>query len=492
MSSLVVRFVPGYRILISSDSNEIFYVLKHQLTTIGFTTYRRGRELVQKEYKAALYRMISDNELEIHAGLIDYLASFLGGLKKSDSSVEIKFDFPKLNPIPLLDKWHERFKNHPRGYGDYQIADFATLTRSFSGVGELFTGYGKTELLIAIGESFCEAESEGNVVVTAPNNGVRDELQARFKKYGVDVGIEEWDKRINIINPAGIIRSHRYNDEAKAWLADARMALHDECHHLSNKSNQTFFDSLVNLVRSYGFSASTDSQEGSIPLPGKTDVKDLGETRAGIVALTGGIRIRRMPEIPVHLIKVMSTISPPLPEKEQESNDESWISLLDRTVTAPKLADIIKTIKQNYSETNFYVPVHKCESGLVLYENLRRLGVKAVYWDAGTLLPKEYHTEENEVLSLKKRFSEGMVETLISTSVGFEGIDLPALGGVIPLTGTNHRMVVQPAGRSARGEVLRVVLIYDRNNPILLSQSKKRREKIEQVYKIEYTKTFNM
>lgn len=115
-----------------------------------------------------------------------------------------------------------------------------------------------------------------------------------------------------------------------------------------------------------------------------------------------------------------------------------------------------------------------------------------MYWDAGTLLPKEYHTEENEVLSLKKRFAEGMVTVLISTSVGFEGIDLPALGGVIPLTGTNHRMVVQPAGRSARGDVLRVVLVYDRNNPILLSQSKKRREKIEQVYKIEYTKTFNM
>lgn len=242
-------------------------------------------------------------------------------------------------------------------------------------------------------------------------------------------------------------------------------------------------------MRSYGFSASTDSQEGAIPLPGSTDVKDLGETRAAIVSLAGGIRIRRRPEIPVHLIKVMTAISPKL-KSTDNTEDENWISLLDRSVVDPNMAKTIKLIKENFSGTNFYVPVHKRESGITLYENLRKLGVKVAYWSSGELLPVEFNTSDNEVTSLKQQFHDGNIEVLISTSVGFEGIDLPSLGGLIPLVGSNHRMIVQPAGRSARGELLRIVLIYDTNNPVLLSQSKRRREKIEEVYNVVDTKTY--
>lgn len=492
MANLSVKFIPGYKLLVTCDTTDIMYVLRHQLTTTGFTTFRnpRTREIVEKPYNLPLYTAVSGDSFEIGAGLIDYLSSFLGQLKKSDPTVHFSIDLPKLSPIPLLDKWLERFKNHPRGYGDYQIADFATLTRGFGGIGELFTGYGKTELLIAIAESYITAFPGNPVVITAPSNSVRDELVARFKKYELDVGIEQWNDPITIVNPAGLIRSGRYDADCKKALSKVKMLLSDECHHLSSASNQTFFEQLLSLERSYGFSASTDSKDGAIPLPGSTTVKDLGESRALIVRVTGGIRIRRRPEIPVHLVKVMTAISERMPDRGEPNSEDSWIALLDKSVVNPKMADTIKMIKDTYSSTRFYVPIHKVESGLVLYENLAKLGVKVAFWNSGTLLPKELMTQATEVDSLKEQFNNGNIDVLISTTVGFEGIDLPSLGGVIPLTGNNHRMVVQPLGRSARGDILRVVLIYDTNNPVLLSQAKKRREKIQEVYKIESDKTF--
>jgi superfamily II DNA or RNA helicase len=55
-----------------------------------------------------------------------------------------------------------------------------------------------------------------------------------------------------------------------------------------------------------------------------------------------------------------------------------------------------------------------------------------------------------------------------------EGIDIPGLNAIIPLSGTNFRTTIQSAGRSSRSSHLLIVLIYDKNNPLSLHQSKMR------------------
>ena len=81
---------------------------------------------------------------------------------------------------------------------------------------------------------------------------------------------------------------------------------------------------------------------------------------------------------------------------------------------------------------------------------------------------------------------------LISTTVGFEGIDIPRLNAIIPLTGTSFRTIVQPIGRSARGHNVLVVLLFDSNNRILYTQSESRYKMISKTYNVIYDRKINI
>ncbi len=118
-----------------------------------------------------------------------------------------------------------------------------------------------------------------------------------------------------------------------------------------------------------------------------------------------------------------------------------------------------------------------------MYNNLIDLGVTGIYWISGELIVDGQSIKGvNELEYLKKEMKERPRRFLISTR--FEGLDLPGLDAIIPLVGTNHRMVIQPVGRSARNKDVLIILVTDSNNRITVTQTKKRRDRIEKEYNV--------
>jgi superfamily II DNA or RNA helicase len=110
------------------------------------------------------------------------------------------------------------------------------------------------------------------------------------------------------------------------------------------------------------------------------------------------------------------------------------------------------------------------------------LGIKGVFWSEKHLYPEKSDKHEQDLEFIKRCISDDTHRFLMTTSVGFEGIDIPALAGIIPLVGTSYRMVIQPAGRSVRGGALLYVIIYDKHNLVVQKQMNKRLKQIIHEY----------
>ncbi|QIG77196.1 ATP-dependent RNA-DNA and DNA-DNA helicase protein [Rhizobium phage RHph_TM39] len=330
---------------------------------------------------------------------------------------------------------------------------------------------------LSIAECFTE-QYPGNVLILAPDNAIKDEIYLRSKRWEVDVGDRDWSKRINVINPVGFMRSKALSSESREWHSDVKMVLTDESHHLTAESWHKIFGLICHLDRSYGFSASVDVGEGQIMLPGSTTLKSLGPRNMKIVGLSGSLKVRRRLPVPVSVLRVYHRVADPTKCRDQDG----WMIAYDQTITQMKFAaDMLNTMVE--TDRIFFVPIYKKESGFQLYKNLISLGSSSIFWTSDELhVNGEKVTTDNPLAYVKEFMRKTPARTLISTR--FEGIDIPNLDGIVPLTGTSHRMTIQPVGRSARNQDVLVILMYDKNNPIVMYQSKIRRNRIENEYNI--------
>lgn len=490
MRTLSLEFTEYFKIRLSSNDPAIVRSFSDYLSTTQYSSFmvrpKNGKPFMKTTESQIKLFSKSGNDLLIDAGLADYLAVYVGQLYSLyNKEIDLKINLPKPEHIPLPDKWQKIFASHPRGesFAQNQLTDFPKIVSKFCGTVELFTGYGKTELMLAVAESL-----NTRTMILAPDNAILSEIRLRAEKYEVDVGVGDWSKQINVINPIGFMRSNKLNDEARAYFDEVKACLVDEAHHTSAASYTNFYGMLRQLERSYGFSASVDTSGGTILMPGQTTVKDLGPKNAKITGLVGTIRARRRLPIPVHILNVKCRVADHAACRE---NNSGWMEAFDHTTGDPALARIINNVIYTEGPRNYFIPIYKKESGFALYKNLRALGTPTTFWVAGELwVDDERITGVDTVEYMKKHMKDSPSRAVISTR--FEGIDLPNLDGIIPLVGSSYRMIIQPVGRSARKDDVLVVLIDDMNSPIVRSQYRTRREWVEKEYSIVTNRTRSM
>lgn len=467
-----IKYIPGYKLRIETKDSILLSSIKSYLTIIEYTTYKNPytHKLEQNSVKVKLYLSANSKNIVIYAGLIEYLMIKLTQLRVLND-IKINILNNKISyEINILEKWINIFKNNPKGIeaSNLQINAALTLAKFRGGIAQLYTGSGKGEIICSIADS-----TEISVLITAPQNPIVDELSLRFKQYGIDVGNEDWTKRINIINPIGFTRSSRFkNEEAIKWLNNVKLLIMDEVHRSSSESYNKLFNTLNNVERSYGFSASPDTVEGKDLSSPRTLIENLGSKLISVIGKCGLSRIQKKLPINISIIKIYCSISNKF--KRDDNFDTNWIEILDRTIFKKELAIIISDILKSNPDRLFFIPVHKIESGHILYKNLLSLGLEGFYWDSSLFEPN-LDDKLTPLKILKNNIYPGSkYKFLMATSISFDGIDIPALNGIIPLTGVNFRMVIQPCGRAARGTDLKVFLIFDKNNPVLFKQSTNR------------------
>jgi len=472
-----IKFIDYYKLKIKAETDVLNYFKTNLVATNSkpYKVKKKGKTVLKTRYtKVPVFTEVEDS-IVVDAGLIDYIASFLSYLSKRGVRVNLNLNLPKLDPIVISDRWI-KILNNP----DYEYQSFCVnnLVRYYGGIADLFTSAGKTEMMLSIAEC-CDMKS----VILVPNTkaGIPN-IVNRAKKYGIDISsVIDTKAKINVINPIGLLNSGvSKNENILKYLNGIEMCITDEGHHLSATSYRQFFDMMPNVKRSYAFSATPDVSKGMLYSVVETGIPQLSFNQTKIMGLSGSVKARVESPIEAILVKVFCDTGYVPPE------EWSWMTALNEFTSSMDLAKMIQKLLNNkFPQVKFYVPIFKAEMGIELYNNLNRLGIPCVFWSSKKILPKEVKVSKKAELDcISDAMTYGNYRVLISTTVSFEIVDIKALGGIIPLYGSNYRMTVQPIGRAARGRKVIIVLFYDSSNSLILSQMKKRRVNIESTYNI--------
>jgi superfamily II DNA or RNA helicase len=466
-----IQFTNHYKLAVSISDTILLDSLKRYCETKDMIVFKtKGKNpVLRRELKISVLWVEKDEEsILIDAGLIDYLVTWVGGLDKDEYDIDLSLDIPQVNPVVLNDRWNGILR-------DDQKEDVLKLTRFYNGLAAQHTGYGKTLCMLSIVECL-----PGRSVILVPNSGILSEVQLRGEQFGVVIPHYRWSGSRDILNPVGFLRANESKkNKASAWLEGVENVFTDEAHYLQANSWTTVFDTfLPNVKRAYGFSASPDSKNGKHLTPGEMQIRDLGYRSAKIIGLSGTTRVKRKSKAEMTLVEVTSQITP-----EKHDPPENWQEALDLMIKRPECARVISEVIKKYPTVKFYIPVHKIESGRMLFDQIQRYGVKGVFWRAGETVP-ESDSKEDTLSFIKRHVVKDEYRFLMTTSVGFEGVDMPSLSGVIPLTGKSYRLVMQPAGRSSRGDTLMYVLIHDKHNRVMKNQTAERKRTITREYDV--------
>jgi hypothetical protein len=471
----MIRFTGHYKLDVSVSEEDILERLINYCETKDLIIFKtRGRRgVLRRESKITkLWEPISGDTIRIDAGLIDYLAAWIRTVK--DRKIVLDVDVPRVQSVELNTHWSSILR-------DDQKEDVLMLTKSYGGLAAQHTGFGKTLCLLSIVDCLPERS-----LILVPSSGILSEVQQRGSEFGIYIPHYEWENKIEIVNPIGFLRSKEVKKpHVQAWLKEVINVFTDEAHHLQATSWNELFRYLPNIIRSYGFSASPDSKDGKHLTPAEIEIRNLGYKSAKIIGLSGSTRVRRRSKTKVTLVDVYTEITP-----SYSPTVENWQESLDVMLKRPECARIIAEVMRKFPNIKFYIPIHKIDSGRSLFKNILKCGVRGIFWQAGVVYNggSEVKTTGNDELSYVKTIvKRRSCRFLMTTSVAYEGIDIPNLSGIIPLTGKSYRMVMQPAGRSARGKELTYVLIHDNNNKTMKSQTRERRVKITREYDVVRT-----
>lgn len=470
-----IRFIKHYKLSIYISNKFLLNNLKKDFETKEFVIFKtRGKKpILRKELKITkLWNELDEKTIEIDAGLVDYLVAWFRSLDKNEFKISLDIDIPIVSPININEKWNSILR-------DTQKEDIVALTSHYGGLAAQHTGYGKTLILLSIIESI-----SGRSLILVPNSGILSEVQLRGNQFDVYIPHYQWDENVsfNILNPIGFLRSNeKKKKDANIWLSKVENVFTDEAHYLqANSWNTLFNDFLPSVKRAYGFSASPDSKDGKHLSPNEIDIKDLGYRSSKIIGLSGTTRVRRKAKAKMTLVEVKSEISP---EVKKVPLNYTWQDALSDMMMRPQCARVIASIIEKFPEITFYIPIHSIDAGLILFKGIEKCGIKGIFWRSGETIPNS-EPGENALSCVKRHIVKDEYRFLMTTSVAYEGVDMPVLSGIIPLIGKSYRTVMQPLGRATRGDTVVYVLIRDKHNKTMEKQTKERRDRISREYDI--------
>lgn len=427
------------------------------------------------------------NGVLLGRGYLDIFVT-LAGL----SGIQVQLTNPEHFTRPILtinEKWRGILNNPDRIVEGKTQLENLTSALDNTGLGFLkfVTGYGKTELQIALLSSYLQ-NYEGNVMVMVPTSVIADNFIERLnrweekpilidgtkaEKYKVEFNP---NNRVNIVNPTGFLRRKDLK-EGIEWMKGVGLILADEAHHLSAESWMKVVDYCRNVDYLYGFSGTPSTEKHIVPtfnsvvLDGSTP-RNWTPGLAQVMSITGLVKTNVSGEsLDSKQIRIEI-----LAGKYSDISDEdkgNYSKALDHALTSPRLARHLSLYLRERSDRTFFFIIHKKEAGRKLRELLIEYGgfeedeicvLESKYYEPSTITSTE---------DLKRHLDTGRVRLLISTSVGMEGFDSRAISGCFLTAGKNVRYALQVLGRS-RAEDSLAVFVRDSGNPIVIRQTKEK------------------
>lgn len=373
---------------------------------------------------------------------------------------------------------------------DYQVKSVETMLRGKSGIIQVCTGGGKTEIALAFIKYLYDHTSK-NMILCVPSTKLLYQTKERALLRGLSEDSitlygdsNTFDPRCRILVATVQTLSRRLQSpsrELKSWVGEVVSLVMDEAHHCSA---QTFYQVVDAISAEYTLGVTAEpfyNDENHL-------VQDL---------LVRGLLGPVLYKVTVPMLVARGYLSTPYmlnfhsecPRNIKLSVDWAYVEKVG-IVTNSFRNELIARIAVSLISLGKrpLVLIRQVKHGIGLAALISESGNQVAlltggsnvsYYRDGTFLSSDKDPE----MEVARRFTEGDVDVLIGTSVLDEGVDIPAISAVILAGGGKSPIkVVQRLGRSLRpkpnDKTTLIIDFLDSFNVITRSHANKRREVI--------------
>ena len=332
-----------------------------------------------------------------------------------------------------------------------QQDDINELLKLRHGVFQVYTGYGKTQIIAHLINYVVNVRKE-RLLLLAPSQKALNEVDSRVSKlFGITHKYIDYDADYNAINVNGFPRSSKFDKNNSYWDT-VKWIIAEEGEYSKNDSGMEIIELCKNATRSYAFSATADKEkgerirmrDGNIPVVQRN--KDL-------IKYFGFALVYKKPENFVIYIKEVST-SIFEDGAKNFAEDSTYTEKIYSTFTDKRFCNGLLKIVQK--EFPLYIPMERLEvidHWIKNYFNIPGFVVINICGRGYELYIDGEHQGNLTLDEVKEYVEDDKVNLITGTSSSYRALDFPKLNKLLLLTSRLASIVIQAIGRvSRRGE----------------------------------------
>jgi hypothetical protein len=400
----------------------------------------------------------------VHKGWGIYLYSVFKDMMDEESVQYLYNDL-----VSTLDK-----NLNPDYFINTQFEDLQQLLSYKRGILQIYTSYGKTEVLARLTQHLISIGK--TVLIVAGGKKAKDEIWLRINNKAPEITLPDYwnsDSNINIIAPNGFVQSNEF-DENDDFFKRVDVLLADEVEMTVSESMWSIFACLKNCEYWYGVGATAEERTGK-----RIDIRYqiqnvLSKRTQWVVDIFGMATVFRKPQN--YKININLLENKGLREIDFEAVGDSDAFYSEMTTCILSNEEYLNSIDYILRNSkSLYIPINNLN-----FINLICDRYSDKYKIATITGEGYWHSVEGwiNLELLKELSSENQIQLLLSTVSGFRATDFRGINNILLTLGVKASSVLQYIGRVARQDAFNIwyitaggnwkIPIYTKTNQIQL------------------------
>jgi hypothetical protein len=355
----------------------------------------------------------------------------------------------------ILKNFIDPIQNQFKGLRKNQQEDLNDLLKFRRGIFQVYTGYGKTQIIAHLVNYIINIRKERLLLLT-PNSKALNEIDNRVSElFGITHNYFDYNSNYNAINTNGFPRSSSFDKNNFYWNT-VRWIIAEEAEYIMSNSGTEIIELCKNALRLYAFSATADKtvaerirmREGNIPVV---------QRNKNLINYFGFSSVFRKPkDFIIHIKEIATTMFNDIADN-YDSNSE-YTEIIYATFTDKKFCNgLLKIIQKEFP---LYIPMGRLEVIDYWIKNYFKITGFVVINICGRgyeLYISGEHKCNLKLEEVKDYIEDDQVHLITGTSSSYRALDFPKLDKIIPLTSKLASLVIQAIGRVTRSREFTII-----------------------------------